>query len=429
MKVGIIGYGTEGKASYDYWRKRGADITIFDANPALAAPEGARTVLGPEYLAELDGYDLLVRSPGVNPAHIKTSSPVTSATREFFAQCPAPIIGVTGTKGKGTTSTLIAEILKAVGKTVWLGGNIGRAGLEFLDEVTPTDVVVLELSSYQLVDLDRSPHIGVCLMIVPEHVLWHGSMDKYAAAKAAIARYQMVGDVLVYHAHNQFSRQIAQMSVAKRIPYLEAPGAYIQDNGVMMSGRQIIPTQEVGLIGPHNLENICAAVTATRDYTNGHEPKLCDVLRSFKGLPNRLEVIRKVRGVVWVNDTFSVNPSATAAAVASFDQPKVLILGGFDRGLDFDGLADAVSGSLIRGVVVMGETGPKIASLLRDRGVLPIVDGGSTMPEIVAAAADLAKSGDVVLLSPGCASFGLFKDYQDRGRQFVAAVQALALGD
>lgn len=424
-RVGIVGFGTEGRAAYDYWRAQGDDVTILDENPDLVVPDGAQARLGKNYLETAAEYDLLVRSPGTPPEKLPQGADITSSTREFFAKCPAPIIGVTGTKGKGTTSTLITEILKSAGKTVWLGGNIGRAALEFLPQVKPNDWVVLELSSFQLVDLEQSPHVGVCLMIVPEHVIWHGGMQEYAMAKAAIARYQTHDDVMVYHARNDYSRQIAELSAGRKVPYLTEPGAHIKGDSIVIGDTRICATTEVGLPGPHNLENICAAVTATWQLVDRDVEAVGRAVKQFAGLPNRIERLGEVNGVLWVNDTYSVNPSATMAAMASFTQPKVMILGGFARGLDYQEMVDAVLSSNVRSVVAIGETGPVITDLLRRAGFGQVIVGASTMPEIVAQAAKEARAGDAVILSPGCASYGMFANYIERGKQFVAAVQAM----
>jgi UDP-N-acetylmuramoylalanine--D-glutamate ligase len=425
MRIGIIGFVAEGRAAYEYWRRKGAQITILDRNPETKVPAGVAKVLGPHYLDNLDGFDLLVRSPGVKPWEIESDAPVTSVTKEFFAQCPAPIIGVTGTKGKGTASTLIARILEAAGKTVWLGGNIGRPGLEFLDRVKSTDVVVLELSSFQLMDLDVSPHVAVCLMVVPEHLDWHRDFNEYIQAKSTISRYQAAGDTMVFHAHNQYAKQIAELSAGKKMPYMESPGAQVRGDEIVISGQVICRTDEVGLIGPHNLENICAAVTATWELLGRRTDVIAGVVKAFTGLEHRLERVADIDGVQYVNDTFATNPSAAIAAIRSFDQPLVMILGGYDRSNDLTEMVKAVAEAKPRAVVAIGETGPQIERLLADLRVRPVIRGAQTMPEIVAQARAAARPGDVVLLSPGSASFGLFKNYKDRGLQFREAVRHL----
>ena len=228
MNVAVIGGGVEGQAAARYWLAKGASVTVRDMNEALTGmPDGVVLELGPDYLKKLGSYDLIVRSPGVRPNAIKTKVPVTSGVREFFAKCPARIVGVTGTKGKGTTSSLIAEILRHAGYKVWLGGNIGTSPLDFLAKVEARDVVVLELSSFQLMDLDVSPKVAVCLMISPGHLDWHKNMREYVAAKGNIFWHQQPGDLAVFNPHNEYSAEVAGLSRGEHVPYGEKPGCVV----------------------------------------------------------------------------------------------------------------------------------------------------------------------------------------------------------
>jgi len=425
QKVAIVGYGTEGEAAYRYWHELGADITILDADAEKELPKGAKSVLGPKYLEHLEGFDLVVRSPGVKPWLIAIKAPVTTVVNEFFAKCPARIIGVTGTKGKGTTSTLIARILGEAGWRTHLGGNIGKPPLDFLSNVRASHLVVLELSSFQLMDLAVSPHIAVALTIVPEHLDWHRSMHEYVAAKGNLFWHQQADDVAVYNAHNHYATEIAQLSAGEKLPYLEKPGAVIADGQIMMDGVAICAVDEVGLIGPHNLENICAAVTATWELVKRNPDTVARAVKGFTGLPHRLEEVREVGRVRYINDSFSANPIATEAAVKSFMEPKVLILGGMDRGLELAQLAKAVAGGGVKQVVLVGQNTQRLAAAFNAIGFDRYTLGGSSMPEIVAQARRLAAPGDVVLLSPASPSFDMFRNFADRGEQFDAAVRAL----
>ncbi|GAC1369499.1 MAG: UDP-N-acetylmuramoyl-L-alanine--D-glutamate ligase [Candidatus Saccharimonadales bacterium] len=425
IKVGIIGGGIEGLAAARYWTRLQAEVTIHDANTALSAGEGVRTVLGPDYLKNLNNYDLVVRSPGVKPSLIKTKAPVTTGVKEFFKHCPARIIGVTGTKGKGTTSTLISKILEEAGKRVWLGGNIGRSPLDFLDKVKATDLVVLELSSFQLMDLDMSPNIAVCLMVVSEHMDWHGSIREYVAAKGNLFWHQQPGDVAIFNPKNDFSIQIASLSRGRKVPYLEAPGALVSDGQIELGGRTVCRADEVGLAGPHNLENICAALTAAHEIVGENYAAMKRAVISFKGLPHRLELAGEVGQVKYYDDSFSTTPETAAAAVQSFEQPKVVILGGSDKKSNYTELAAEIAKANVRQVILIGQMAGKIREALQKAGCTDSVDGGSNMTEIVTAAREVAQAGDVVLLSPACASFDMFKNYIDRGDQFKSAVTAL----
>lgn len=424
-KVAILGGGVEGQAAARYWTRLGAQVTIHDGNPGLKADGGVATVLGPDYLKNLNDYDLVVRSPGIKPSLIKTKTPVTSGIREFFQHCPARIIGVTGTKGKGTTSSLITKILEEAGKRVWLGGNIGRSPLDFLDKVKATDLVVLELSSFQLMDLDLSPHIAVCLMIAPEHMDWHSSMREYMAAKGNIFWHQQPGDVAVFNPQNDFSAQIAALSRGRAVPYLEAPGAYIDEGEVVLNGQAICRTDEVGLPGPHNLENICAAVTAAYEVVGENFGAMKRAIIKFKGLEHRLELAGEIDGVRYYDDSFATTPETAIAAVRAFEAPKVLILGGSDKKSDYRALGQEVAAADVREVVLIGQMAEKIKEALAAAGYTKVRPGGATMAEIVAAAQAAAEPGDIVLLSPACASFDMFKNYSDRGNQFKAVVREL----
>ncbi len=433
MKVAILGYTDQGKSAYIYWKKQGHDMTICDSRPDIAVPEGVPTQLGEGFLRHLDRFDLVVRgAPTIHPRDIvAANSPdiltkVTSNTDEFMRVCPTKnIIGVTGTKGKGTTSSLIAKMLEAAGKRVHLGGNIGIPPLELLaEDIQPGDWVVLELANFQLIDIKHSPRIGVCLMIAPEHLNWHKDMDEYIAAKSQLFAHQTPRDTAIYYADNETSHRIASASPGAKIPYYANPGAYIEDNHIVIDNQQICRVDELKLLGQFNWQNACAAVTAVWQVVQ--DPiAIKSVLTTFAGLEHRLEFVREVEGVSYYDDSFGTTPETAIVAIESFKQPKVIILGGSDKGASFDELAKAVISHNVRQVVAIGDTAARIAKALNDQGFDAVIPGGTTMPEIVKAAAEAAKSGDVVLLSTASASFGLFANYKDRGEQFKLAVGAL----
>ncbi len=440
MRIAILGFGQEGQAAYDYWRSPDNQLVACDQNEAVELPSDVARQLGPDYLKNLDGFDVVVRSPGIAPSDIvAANSPgiltkVTTGLNEFFRVCPTKnIIGITGTKGKGTTSTLIAKMLEAAGKTVHLGGNIGVAPLDVLKgSIQPDDWVVLELSSFQLIDLAYSPHIAVCLMVVPEHLNWHADMDEYVNAKRQLFAHQTVDDLAIYFSGNEASQKIASASPGRIIPYSAKPGALVQNNQIMIDGQIICRTSELKLLGQHNWQNVCAAVTAVwfslseiEEQVEQNIKAMHSVLTAFTGLPHRLELVREVNGVQYYDDSFGTTPETAIVAIRAFAQPKVIILGGSDKGATFDELTQAVAASNVRTVVLIGDTGPAIKQGLRRAGYEHTVDGGTTMHSMVAAAKSQAQSGDVVLLSTGCASFGLFQNYKDRAQQFNQAVQAL----
>jgi UDP-N-acetylmuramoylalanine--D-glutamate ligase len=352
----------------------------------------------------------------------------TTAQHLFFENSPTKnIIGVTGSKGKGTTSTLIAKMLEASGRKVFLGGNIGHVPLDFLSQLTPDSWVVLELANFQLYSLTYSPHIAVCLMITEEHLDWHEDMDEYVEAKGNLFRHQKPDDIAIYFIENEYSQTIAGYSPGHKIPYYKNPGAYVRGERTIVVGddeTEIITKSEVKLLGEHNLQNICAAVTAIWQVTQDVSA-IKNVLATFSGLEHRLELIRELNNVKYYDDSFGTTPDTALVAIKAFPQPIVLILGGSDKGIPFSGLVDGVIKDRVKHVIAIGNTGPVIAEELREKGYKDITEGLSAMPEIVAKAQEIAEPGDVVLLSTGCASYGLFRDYMDRGEQFKKAVQAL----
>ncbi len=394
-KVAILGFGVDTQDIIPWLEKQGAKITILDE---------ARG----DKFENLDKYDLLVRSPGVyryRKELLETKTEITSKTKLFFDNCPAKIIGVTGTKGKGTTATLIYEILKAAGKKVYLGGNIGFWVFEILDKLGKDDWVVLELSSFQLVDLDKSPHIAVVLMTTSEHLNWHKNIGEYLDAKKNIVAHQKSSDFAVVNKDYPNSREVGEAATCKVI---------------WISGKEI--HYETKLRGEHNQENIAAAVAVAK-IVGIPKVRVLRVVRNFKGLEHRLEEVATVKGVTFYNDSFSTTPESAIAAIKSFTEPEIVILGGSSKNADFKNLKKVISERKnIKLIIQIGVEGPKIVREVRG---VRIVRGGKTMAEIVKMAYNKAESGDVVLLSPACASFDMFKSYKDRGNQFKEEVKKL----
>lgn len=446
MKIALIGFAEEGRSAFEYWKHDGNTITICDRNVGLELPAGTQGKLGDEYLKDLDQFDVIVRTPALHPHAIMQANPetpnilnkVTTVSNEFLRVCPTRnSIGVTGTKGKGTTATLITKILEAAGKHVHLGGNIGIPALELLKQnVQPDDWVVLELSSFQLIDIKHSPHTAVCLMVVSEHLDWHTDMTEYVQAKEQLFAHQTPSDRAIYFAKNDTSKQIASVGEGSKIPYFSAPGAYVDSDQIVIDGHTICAVSDVQLLGIHNLQNVCAAITAVWPIVQDPAP-IQSVLQSFTGLEHRLEKVRELHGVTYYDDSFGTTPETAAVAVEAFKRPKVLIAGGSTKYADFTALAKTIAGSNMRHVILIGNTtnpdhhcdSLKIEQALHDVGFTAITSlaksGGVTMTEIVQTARDFAQPGDIVLLSAGCASFDQFQDYKDRGNQFKAAVEAL----
>ncbi len=422
MKIALLGYGVEGQSAYRYYSYHfpDAQFDIYDnaTLPKFPVPETANFIGGMKDFHNIKA-DIVVRTPAIPPGSITSLGRVTSVTKDFFETCQAPIIGVTGTKGKGTTASLIATILKAAGKKVWLIGNIGKPALDILDSVQPEDIVVYELSSFQLWDLNKSPHIAVVLMVEPEHLDVHADFDEYVRAKSNITLHQSEKDRVIYFAKNEVSEKIAKQSKGQKIPYQVQEGSEI-----LFQGRTLLRKDEVGLRGEHNLENIYAALYAVKEFTEDTDT-IKSALVNFKGLPHRLEEIGEKDGVLYVDDSFSSAPPSLKAAIAAFTQPVILIAGGFDRGLDYTDLAESIiSRGTIERVLLIGQTKQAIAEKLSEKAYTSyeLCEG---LEEAVLTAHSIAKPGDVVLLSPGCASFDMFKNFSERGDVFKALVNTL----
>lgn len=450
MKIAILGFDRQGKSAYRYWKSADNHITICDRNENIIVPDDCASQLGENYLDELDKFDMLVRTPGLHPQKISEanlSSPhildkVTTVTNEFFNICPSKnIIGVTGTKGKGTTSTLIAKILSATGKRVHLGGNIGLAPLEMLDgagymgddddtSIHSSDWIVLELANFQLIDLKHSPFVAVCLMITPEHLDWHKDIDDYLRAKQQIFAHQNEEDIAIYKSDDNRSMHLATSSRGRHTPYLERPGAVVKNDKIVIDGHAICSIDDIALPGAHNLENVCAAITAVWPISQNCTA-IEQAITQFTGLPYRLQSIKTIHQVSFYNDSFGTTPETAMVAIDAMIEPTVVILGGSDKKSDYSELAKKIKDTQhVSNVVVIGQTGPIIKQALNECNYTSITEKyDSSMGDIVATAYRIAERPGAVLLSPACASFDMFEDYIDRGSQFNQAVQVLAQAD
>jgi UDP-N-acetylmuramoylalanine--D-glutamate ligase len=435
VKIAILGFGVEGQTAFRYWNTDGNVITICDGNNKVAIPEGINSKLGADYLSGLEDFDLIVRSPGLYPGDIvSANSPeilnkVTTSTNEFFKVSPTKnIIGVTGTKGKGTTSTLITRLLEASGHKVHLGGNIGKSALELLnDQINPEDWVVLELSSFQLIDLKYSPHIAVCLMIVPEHLNWHKDMDEYIKAKSNIFAHQQSSDIAIYYAENKYSTDLSDASSGQKIPYSIEPGAFVRDENFVIDNQTICNVADIKLLGEHNWQNVCASLTAYWQIDKNIDVART-VITTFKGLEHRLEPVREIDSVKYYNDSFASVPDATIAAILAIPGLKVLIIGGFDRQLDLTNLATTVkkNETTIEKVLLLGQSSERLAEAFTKVEFNDFqISHADSMKKVVELAKSIAKPGEAVILSPGFPSFDMFKNFEDRGNQYKEAVNSL----
>jgi UDP-N-acetylmuramoylalanine--D-glutamate ligase len=432
MKVAIINYGIEGRAALTYWQEKGAQVTVCDQNEHLEVPTGIEVRLGEHYLENLEGFDVIMRTAGVHPSKILAKNPgvqgkITTTVDEFMRISPTSnIIGVTGTKGKGTTSMLIVKMLEAAGKQVFLGGNYGISPFDFLKKLTKDSYVVLELSSFMLYDITHSPHIGVCLMVQPEHLDWHGSETDYYRSKAHMFAHQGPKDIAIYYADSIISHKIASTSPGDKIAYYDEPGAYIYDNNIMIDQTVLCKTSDLRLLGKHNWQNVCAAVTAVWQVVQAPDA-IRSVLTTFTGLPHRLELVREIHKIRYYNDSFASDPYATEAAIEAVPGHKVLIVGGYERMLPLEQFTKTVIAHPdIRSIVLIGQSAARVAEAFQHAGYDNFrISTAKAMPEIVAEATALAKPGDAVVLSPGFASFDMFKNFEVRGQAFKEIVHAI----
>lgn len=400
--IAILGLGEEGQ---DVW----AWLKSNSQKCRIKAFDKITTV-------DLTGFDIIFRSPGfwrLHPMFKKAEAKgaaISSATKLFFNLCPCPIIGVTGTKGKGTTTSLITRILKRSGRPVYLAGNIGKPMLQLLPKLKSTDWVCLELSSFQLQDLTVSPHIAVVLNITSEHLDIHLNTKEYRRAKANIIKYQASSDYAVINADYPVTKKLAKITKAKVYWF---------------SRHQLkINKSKVGLRGEHNLENIAAAMAVSR-LVGVPLNIIKSAVYSFRGLEHRLELVKKVKGVKYYNDSFSTTPETAIAAIKSFTEPIILILGGSDKGSDYTKLGQTISSTRnLKAIILIGKMGPTIRRSIHNFSG-QIVSGGKTMIQIIKQAKQFTEPGDVVVLSPACASFDMFANYKDRGNQFKAYVKKL----
>jgi len=444
-KIGILGLGEENVALVLYLAKRGALITICDKKSREELSDFLKRIqdvkveyrLGPDYLDHLEDFDIVFRTPGLPYLNEKiqiakeNGVEISSEIKLFFENCPSPIIGVTGTKGKGTTTSLIGEILKKSNKSTYVAGNIGNPPIEFLDKLIKDDIVVLELSSFQLQDLNISPHIAVVLDIKVDHLDVHKDEAEYIKAKSNIVNFQKKNDFTVINADYLTSFEFALKSDGEIFWFSRRKsvdeGAFVDVNGDIIlrtnhKDYKICNKKEVILRGEHNLENICAAAVAS--YLAGANiESIKEVVKTFHGLEHRLEFVTEKDGVKYYDDSFSTAPDPAIAAIRSFTEPIILIAGGSEKNADYVKLGEVIDHSSVKTVVLMGvTTAPRIKSVIKNSRV-KIIDTAKNLGEVVEVVRSEAKSGDIVLLSPASASFDWFRNYKDRGNQFKELVK------
>lgn len=448
-RIALLGLGLENRALARFLYSKGISFSVCDARePAdleVFQQECGEAVeewhLGATYLDSLSSFEVIFRTPGISALHPALKSArargarVTSQTRIFAELCPAPILGVTGTKGKGTTVSLIAEILRGrPGRRLYLGGNIGLPPIAFLDEVKPDDLVVLELSSFQLMDWDRSPSIALVLGIAQDHLDYHASLEEYVEAKRAIARYQKADDYLIVNQDCQRARRFAEASQAQILAFSTtaevARGSWVEDGQLWLrrldgTKEWICPTAEIPLRGRHHQANAAAAAAAAA-VAGAERDWIAAGLRRFSGLEHRLERVGEFGGVAYYNDSLATTPESAIAALEAFDEPVILIAGGSSKGADFAALGATIARRRVKAVILIGQEAPRLQAAIEQAGNFTgeLVMGCTSMAAAVAAARARARPGEVVLLSPACASFDLFSNYRERGEEFKRLVRA-----
>ncbi len=397
---------------------------------------GVELSLGEGYLAHLDDVDMILRTPGMKPylpefeRARERGIPVSSEMELFFALCPAPIYGVTGSDGKTTTTTIIAGLLEASGKTVHLGGNIGRPLLPEIEKVQPDHVVVVELSSFQLTRMAQSPHVAVITNVAPNHLDWHTDMAEYIDAKRNLMRFQKTGDRVVLNADNEVTASFVPDAADECCLFSRrhevAHGAFLGEDNVlyMRADGQDVPVMnrsDILIPGDHNVENYLAAIAAV--WGEVAPATIAEYARTFGGVPHRSELLRVRRGVKWYNDSIGSSPSRTIAGLKSFDRRVILIAGGYDKHIPYDPLGP-VAADTVKTAILMGATGDKIEQAIRACSDLPIVRV-KNMEEAVAAANRLAQDGDIVFMSPASASFDMYRNFEERGNHFRRLVMEM----
>ena len=446
-RIAVIGMGVSNTPLIRMLLRADLDVTVCDRAQRERVEEqaeeleslGARLRLGEAYLEGLD-QDVIFRTPGLHPGHPALEAArargaeVTSEMELFFRLCPCRLIGVTGSDGKTTTTTILAEFLKEAGYNVYVGGNIGKPLLPDVSGMEPEDFAVLELSSFQLMTLQASPDIAVFTNLSPNHLDVHTSMEEYAQAKENIFSHQGPGDLAIFNQDNDLTRAMAErapgrvMKFSRRSAleegtYVEHGMIYVAYNG---QKRPLFSTERILIPGQHNVENYLAAIAAVQGMVS--DEVILHTAETFPGVEHRIELVRTKDGVRYYNDSIASSPTRTIAGLRSFHQKVILIAGGYDKKIPFDVLGKEVQDH-VKTLVLTGHTAEKIRqAVVQAEGYQeghPTILMEDDFKQAVLAASQTAQEGDVVILSPACASFDHFKNFAQRGQTFKDIVNAL----
>ena len=440
-KILVMGLGVSNRPLVRMLLAYGCDVTGCDRTPRAQFDDelreleafGCKMKVGDGYLDDLSA-DIVFRTPGMHPnipalkALRDAGAEVTSEMEVFFEVCPCTMIAVTGSDGKTTTTTLISEMLKASGKTVWLGGNIGTPLLPLIDQIKETDCAVVELSSFQLMDMHQSPHIAVVTNLAPNHLDVHKDMDEYIQAKVNLFRYQGKDDILIVNADNSITSRFTGNGHTRYFSYSAQvkSGTYLEGDFICRAGVPVVDKKTIVIPGEHNVENYMTAIMAVEGLVE--DEIIRQVACSFGGVEHRIEFVREKDGVRFYNDSIASSPTRTIAGLKSFPQKVILIAGGYDKKIPYDVLGPHIV-EHVKAVYLCGATADKIRKAVEDApGYAPgrpeLIDCQDLEDATQKAARD-AVSGDVVLMSPASASFDQFKNFEVRGRFFKKLVKEL----
>lgn len=437
-KVAILGIGVSNRPLVKYFYDLGCDITIFNEKETdYDNLYNVKLELGKDCLNKLEGFDYIFRSPSILPTRKElvkakeNGAIITSEIEEVIKLTPSKVIGVTGSDGKTTTTTLINEVLKANSYNTFLGGNIGIPLFTKIKDMTKDDIVVLELSSFQLMDMKVSPNISIITNISENHLDIHKNFMEYIDSKKNIFKYQDLNDLLVINADNDIIKDFKGNGKTKHFSRSHEieDGFFLEDNYIkrIKNGKKekVLMTDDITIRGIHNYENICTVLTALEDLIDLDKAK--EVIKKFKGVEHRLEFVREINNVKWYNDSVSSSPTRTIAGINSYCENIVLIAGGYDKNISYEPLAMPII-EKVRVLILMGDTKDKIynevVAKLKDTDSLDI-NMASSLEEAVAIAYNKATNGDIVLFSPASASFDMFKNFADRGMKFKNIVNKL----
>ena len=449
-RVAVLGIGISNTPLIKYLGNLGVSVTAFDRaeaedlKPAMEALAGldVEYSLGPDYLKALKGFDVIFKTPRVRfdiPELLREAdagAEITSEMEVFCKLCPARIFAVTGSDGKTTTTTLISRILEQHGYKCWLGGNIGTPLLDRIDDIDEADRVVLELSSFQLHTMRNRLHTAVVTNVSPNHLDVHTSMQEYIDAKKNIFLYQNESDTLIVNYDNPITRDFASEAAGRVVFFSrqsDLPEGMVQDKGRLVyrecgTELEIVKAEEILLPGVHNIENYLAAAAATVDFVSPNDIR--EVASSFRGVEHRIEYVRELNGVSFYNDSIGSSPTRTMASINAFKEKVILIAGGYDKHIPYDVMGETLV-NRVKCLVLLGQTAGLIEKALRDEtarsgkgGQIPVFHCNS-LEEAVRKAYEKSDANDIIVLSPASASFDMFRNFEERGREFKRIVNSL----